>query len=427
MDAKAGLVNPDELSFLLGGSHGSGGRFGGRADGTGPLEADDDLAGNDSLFGLGAAEILGISGDGDGHSGGRNRSPSPYGWLHQRVFDRLMGAADALGMFQDVRRSLLRQERAWHEWIKAPAPETLPAPDVLSWSPFQTLLAVKVLREDRFLDASTQYVSLVLGREFVQGAPLDLVEVVTRGAASIPVLFLLSPGSDPTTLVEETARTVDSSRSLAVVSLGQGISETAVARLQAAAAAGEWLLIQNLHLDVDLALFIRDFMSSGGGSLAAPGAVFSDTRRRPSPSSGEPPAFDAGDPADVASGASIGLFAVGSTGGDTEASTLASNRHGARRSSSAVTPTAAAAGRYLHPNFRLFLSTEPVEYFPPSVAVMSVKVTNEHARGIRAGLQRAFAVIPPSVVDYHSAYEWTKLLYAVTFLHVVLQVGWVGW
>lgn len=53
---------------------------------------------------------------------------------------------------------------------------------------------------------------------------------------------------------------------------------------------------------------------------------------------------------------------------------------------------------------------------------MSLKFTNEPPQGIRASLKRTYADITQDTLDYSNHPSWPMLLYAVAFLHTVVQV-----
>jgi dynein heavy chain 2 len=65
-----------------------------------------------------------------------------------------------------------------------------------------------------------------------------------------PVIFITSPGADPSQELEEfAARTVGLAR-FRQLAMGQGQSESALAMLREAARAGDWVCFKNLHLVV---------------------------------------------------------------------------------------------------------------------------------------------------------------------------------
>lgn len=91
-------------------------------------------------------------------------------------------------------------------------------------------------------------------------------------------------------------------------------------------------------------------------------------------------------------------------------------------------------GGGIHPDFRLYLTSKPADYFPVSVLQSGVKMTNEPPNGFRANLLKSFANLV-KVEDYESAGDkslrWKKLLCGLSFFHANIQerrkFGPLGW
>jgi dynein heavy chain len=67
-----------------------------------------------------------------------------------------------------------------------------------SLSNFQRLLILRALRPDKFVPAVATFVTSTLGPRFTEPPPFDLASAFADSSATTPLLFVLSPGTDPT-------------------------------------------------------------------------------------------------------------------------------------------------------------------------------------------------------------------------------------
>jgi dynein heavy chain len=84
------------------------------------------------------------------------------------------------------------------------------------------------------------------------------------------------------------------------------------------------------------------------------------------------------------------------------------------------------------PDFRLFITTEPHHKFSIGLLQMSIKVTNEPPKGLRAGLMRSYTVIiDQDRLERIDSPVWRSLLFTLCFTHSVVQerrkFGPLGW
>ncbi|CAL7938026.1 unnamed protein product [Xylocopa violacea] len=84
-----------------------------------------------------------------------------------------------------------------------------------------------------------------------------------------------------------------------------------------------------------------------------------------------------------------------------------------------------------HPDFRVWITTEPHKDFPISLLQMSIKYTYEPPQGIRAGLLATYSGMNQEMLDQCDAPQYIPIIYTVSFLHTVVQerrkFGPLGW
>ena len=92
----------------------------------------------------------------------------------------------------------------------------------------------------------------------------------------------------------------------------------------------------------------------------------------------------------------------------------------------------AEAVQETNPNFRLFLSSMPCDYFPVSVLQNGVKQTNEPPKGLKANMTRTYNEFSQGKLDECSKGEiWRKILFSFSLFHAIIQerrkFGPLGW
>lgn len=77
----------------------------------------------------------------------------------------------------------------------------LPQPWCTKLDAFQRLLLLRVLRPDMLTTAIHSFVKASMGQRFVESPPLDLEACYGDSSPTSPLIFVLSPGSDPMSML----------------------------------------------------------------------------------------------------------------------------------------------------------------------------------------------------------------------------------
>jgi dynein heavy chain len=64
-------------------------------------------------------------------------------------------------------------------------------------SEFQKIVALKALRPDLVVQAITKWVSLKMGQQYIMVQTLSIANCFADSSYHTPLIFILSPGSDP--------------------------------------------------------------------------------------------------------------------------------------------------------------------------------------------------------------------------------------
>ncbi|KAG8349154.1 putative Dynein heavy chain N terminal region 2 domain1 [Trypanosoma vivax] len=181
---------------------------------------------------------------------GRLPNPAPS-WLSERAWSHIL-ELDKLTNFHGVASSFEQAQESWKQWFLQENPEDAELPD--EWQNrtadnyIQRMIFVRCLRLDRVIFMVYEFIETQLGSKFVDPPPFNLKDTFDESANVVPLVFLLSPGVDPTNQLLALAQR--EGRPLKTLALGQGQGDNAKRAIQECAQSGGWVFLANCHLMV---------------------------------------------------------------------------------------------------------------------------------------------------------------------------------
>lgn len=167
-------------------------------------------------------------------------------WLKSESTWMNLMALSELPLFRNILHLIDSNEEVWKSYYDAKEIEKETVPGGYNLNAFQHLLLIRCLRDDRMVSCCANYIIDRLGQRFVDSIPLNLKETWLETISQTPLIFLLSPGADPTSSIETLARA--QKISIERISMGQGQEEAAQEMIRNAVTNGGWVLLQNCHL-----------------------------------------------------------------------------------------------------------------------------------------------------------------------------------
>jgi dynein heavy chain len=146
--------------------------------------------------------------------------PKPFDWLTDISWMNL-NMLQKFSKFEDILNIIEKNGNAWKRWYEKSKPEKEIMPNGLEMlSVFEKLLIIRAWCPDRTLNQAFQYVENSLGPKFVEVVMFDIEEMYIESKSTTPLICFLSMGSDPSILIENTAKKMEIP--FHSVSMGQG-------------------------------------------------------------------------------------------------------------------------------------------------------------------------------------------------------------
>ncbi|XP_032177365.1 dynein heavy chain 1, axonemal isoform X1 [Mustela erminea] len=175
-------------------------------------------------------------------------NPAPD-WLSDRAWRDILALSNlpAFSSFADDFPKHLSEFQSIFDSLE-PHRERLPGIWNEYLDQFQKLLVLRCLRGDKVTNAMQDFVATNLEPRFIEPQTANLSVVFKDSSSTTPLIFVLSPGTDPAADLYKFAEEMKFSKKLSAISLGQGQGPRAEAMMRSSIERGKWVFFQNCHL-----------------------------------------------------------------------------------------------------------------------------------------------------------------------------------
>ncbi|KAJ3321161.1 Dynein heavy chain 2, axonemal [Blyttiomyces sp. JEL0837] len=178
--------------------------------------------------------------------------PNPFTeWITESTWDNIT-ELDNIPAFTGLVSSIEQSEREWKAWFMSSEPEelTLPGEWENKLNDLQRMVIVRCIRPDRVMFCAQAFTAANLGQKFVEPPILDVADILSDSSPKTPLIFVLSPGVDPTSSLVQLAQKRGMADRFNYLSLGQGQAPKATKMIQDGIKEGHWVFLANCHLSI---------------------------------------------------------------------------------------------------------------------------------------------------------------------------------
>lgn len=143
-------------------------------------------------------------------------------WLPANSWDEIC-RADEITAFKDIATNFKENEKKWKTvYDKFVEDFKIPSPWQETVSLFERLILIRILRPDKLLTCITNFIRSEMDERFVKPPPFNIAASYDESYCLAPLIFILSPGTDPMSTLVKYAADKKMSDKFKSISLGQG-------------------------------------------------------------------------------------------------------------------------------------------------------------------------------------------------------------
>jgi dynein heavy chain len=170
-------------------------------------------------------------------------------WINDKIWKNIQQLQSRV-YFNEFVNKFHEHLSEWKNIYDSLKPEEMKLPGI--WesklTTFEKLLVINALRPDKFISAVAVFIERQMGKIFISPPPFDISKSFEDANCLTPLIFILSPGTDPMQSILSFAEKLKFDETFQAISLGQGQGEKAKALIERARKFGGWVCLQNCHL-----------------------------------------------------------------------------------------------------------------------------------------------------------------------------------
>uniref|UniRef100_A0A2C9K4Z2 AAA+ ATPase domain-containing protein n=1 Tax=Biomphalaria glabrata TaxID=6526 RepID=A0A2C9K4Z2_BIOGL len=191
-----------------------------------------------------------------------------FDWMTDDQFHNLQILATHFDWFRDMFDRMPKdgRETQWRNLCESDLPENVPLPDRMDdvLKAIHRLCIVRAVRNDRLLQASSNFVSTVLGKKYITDISLDLPTVLRQSSFTLPILLLFRTESELTLRVLQEFAVKKQTKFLTIVLTDNLSDERSVKKqIHRGMTEGLWVLLHNAHNSPRLLNSLESILNEG--------------------------------------------------------------------------------------------------------------------------------------------------------------------